>query len=97
MCTYEDDIEIEIIQKIRVDRCIAKEIQWLNAQGIRTEGCCCGHGKSYPEALIKPSSIFKAKELGYIPIPYPNSEYFEIELKSDEAHKCPVKENSLTG
>jgi hypothetical protein len=28
-----------------VDRCIAPIVEALNAHGILTEGCCCGHGK----------------------------------------------------
>lgn len=94
MCTYENQIEITIIQKIKVDKCIAKEIQWLNARGIRTESCCCGHGKILPEAIIKPSTILKAQQLGYKPEYLPDIGLFRIELKSGEARNCPaLKEN----
>ncbi len=60
--------EVIITQKIKVDDCIAQEIVWLNSCGVRTEGCCCGHGKFNPEAMIKPSSKKRAIELGYEPI-----------------------------
>jgi hypothetical protein len=30
----------------KVDACIAPIITALNAHGIYTEGCCCGHGKA---------------------------------------------------
>lgn len=33
-------------KRVKVDACIADEIQWLNDQGIITLGCCCGHGKA---------------------------------------------------
>lgn len=62
-----DTVEIEITQRIRVDSCIADEIKRLNALGIRTESCCCGHGEREPSALIQPSSVIRALELGYIP------------------------------
>lgn len=29
---------------VKVDSCIADEIQFLNDNGIVTLGCCCGHG-----------------------------------------------------
>lgn len=81
MCAHNDFIEIEITQRILVDRCIAEEIKWLNSQGVRTESCCCGHGKSISNALIKPSFINKAKELGYNPILF--NELYKINLKSN--------------
>ncbi len=30
---------------IPVDKCIAPLVQLLNDYGVRTIGCCCGHGK----------------------------------------------------
>jgi hypothetical protein len=33
-------------QRVKVDACIADEIQELNDQGIVTLGCCCGHGRA---------------------------------------------------
>jgi hypothetical protein len=33
-------------QRVKVDACIADEIQDLNDQGIITLGCCCGHGRA---------------------------------------------------
>jgi hypothetical protein len=71
--------EIIITQKVKADDCIAQEIVWLNSVGVYTEGCCCGHGLSFPNAVIKPSSKNRAIELGYEP-------YFDddwiIQLKS---------------
>jgi hypothetical protein len=82
MC-QNNQIKIEITQRIKVDKCIAEEIKWLNSQGVRTEGSCCGHGKSYSQALIKPSSVNKAKELGYNPIYLDNVGLWEIKLKGE--------------
>ncbi|MDC0760601.1 hypothetical protein POF51_07860 [Brevibacillus sp. AG] len=31
---------------VKVDACIADEIQKLNDRGVVTLGCCCGHGKA---------------------------------------------------
>ncbi|WP_152619485.1 hypothetical protein [Cohnella kolymensis] len=36
----------QINKRVKVDACIADEIQYLNDQGVVTLGCCCGHGKS---------------------------------------------------
>jgi hypothetical protein len=33
---------------ISLDKCIAKEVQWLWSQGVQTGGSCCGHGKLAP-------------------------------------------------
>lgn len=35
----DDDTELP------VDECIAPLVQLLNDHGVRTFGCCCGHGK----------------------------------------------------
>lgn len=80
MCQHGDLVEIKITQRIRVDRCIADEIRVLNAQGVRTEGCCCGHGQGEPSALIKPSSMVRAKALGYEPRYRSDVELYEIRL-----------------
>jgi len=52
---------------IYVDSCIADEVQLLNDKGVKTMGCCCGHGQGDypPECLIDDSSADLCKELGY--------------------------------
>ena len=35
----------EYKESIRVDKCIAKEIEHLWSLGVVTLGCCCGHGR----------------------------------------------------
>ncbi|MCI1693300.1 hypothetical protein [Aneurinibacillus aneurinilyticus] len=50
---------------IYVDSCIAEEIQYLNDKGIKTMGCCCGHGEKPPLCLINVDSIKLCEKLGY--------------------------------
>lgn len=82
-CTYENSIEIEIVQKIKVDKCISEEIIYLNTNNVRTEGCCCGHGRYKPNAVIRPSSVPIAKQLGYNPIFDESTKMWLIELKTE--------------
>lgn len=84
MCQHGDLVEIEIVQRIKVDRCIAEEIKWLNAQDVRTEGCCCGHGREAASAIIQPSSVKRATELGYEPEICGPTHRWEIKLKHAE-------------
>ncbi len=35
----------------RVDSCLRDEVIALNRAGIRTVGCCCGHGR-YPKTIV---------------------------------------------
>ena len=88
MCDFGTDREVVIEQRVKVDSCIADEIVELNHQGVRTEECCCGHHKGFAQALIRASSVTRAKELGYDPIYYDNDNgLFEIKLKG---RGCPV-------
>lgn len=78
-------IEVTLARKVFVDAAIAAEIVWLNSQGVVTEGCCKGPP---PTAMIVPSSVGKALELGYIA--QPCAGLYEIILKSE------VKNSPLT-
>lgn len=80
MCTYGSCIEVEVVRRIKVDSCIVEKIQCLNSQGIWTEASCCGHGKCAPSALIRPSSVPKARELGYQPVYMQDTGLFEIRI-----------------
>ena len=83
MCKWGTEREIAIVQYIKVDLCVANEIEELNRLGVRTEGSCCGHNKAEAQALIRASSVDRARELGYDPIYYANyNGLFEIKLKS---------------
>jgi len=49
-----------------VDMCLVPEINSLNAQGIKTIGCCCGHNKKYGYIQVTPNDCEKMEKLGYI-------------------------------
>ena len=74
--------EIIIEQRISVDAEIADEIRWLNSRGVHTESSCSGHGQLVPSAAIAPSSVERARELGYEPIF--DSDVWTIELRGDD-------------
>ena len=52
-------------EKIPVDACLAEEIQNLWELGIKTCGCCCGHGKVLGFINVTDDCIEKMYELGY--------------------------------
>jgi hypothetical protein len=44
--TYEEQICMPLDGKVVcIDRCIHQIVASLNAGGVRTTACCCGHGK----------------------------------------------------
>ncbi len=43
-------------ETICVDRCIIPQIEALWAAGVKTLGCCCGHGKTSPSIVINENS-----------------------------------------
>lgn len=69
--------------KIQVDLCIGKEIKFLIKNGIKTRGCCCGHGKEIPSCLISKSEKNKLDNLGYKYKNYKDTNMYELELKTD--------------
>lgn len=45
--TYENQVSMPINGKIRcIDWCIHRIVAALNAGGVETIACCCGHGKA---------------------------------------------------
>lgn len=50
---------------IAVDKCLLPEILSLWEKGIRTTGCCCGHGRQPAFIGVIDSDIPKMKALGY--------------------------------
>lgn len=50
---------------ICVDRCMAGQIISLWEAGIRTYGCCCGHGEKVGFINLAPEDFAKAIELGW--------------------------------
>lgn len=50
---------------IRVDDCVADEVEHLWSLGIRTEGCCCGHGRHLGFINVVEEDCPKMEALGY--------------------------------
>ena len=51
-------------ESITVDRCLAPELQALRERGVRTSGCCCGHGDEQA-AYIDAKGQEIMEQLGY--------------------------------
>jgi hypothetical protein len=46
MGVYDDVVAMPLGGKVRtIDRCISHVVAALNAGGVETVACCCGHGK----------------------------------------------------
>ena len=73
-------VEVVLCRRVMVDEAITDEIVLLNDLGIVTEGSCQGPP---PVAMIRPSSVEKARDLGYCPAYQEDVGLFEIELKSE--------------
>ena len=44
--TYREQVPMPLNGKVRmIDRCISHVVAALNAGGVETVACCCGHGK----------------------------------------------------
>lgn len=71
---------------VRVDVCIGKEIQSLVTSGVKTLGCCCGHGVQ-PTCLVKEDSRGLLESMGYVVRSYSTAHdedgIKEIVLKTD--------------
>lgn len=51
---------------VSIDKCLIHEIIDLWEQGIKTTGCCCGHGNISKAYIgVESSFIPKMKQLGY--------------------------------
>ena len=48
-----------------IDKCMLPEVLDLWEKGIRTTGCCCGHGRREPFIGVYFDDIEKMKSLGY--------------------------------
>lgn len=74
---YKCYVELKFSQQsgaksICVDTCLQDEIWRLNKKyGIRTIGCCCGHGVTPPYIQVAPDdgNIEQMQLLGYKPLP----------------------------
>lgn len=52
-------------ESIWLDGCLENEIKNLWKHGIRTRGCCCGHGKELGYIIVDMEDISKMVKLGY--------------------------------
>lgn len=69
-CAYNIDVPWRVdggAKKVSIDKCLLREVQLLWEMGIKTTGCCCGHG-NYELAFIgvKEEHIATMKALGYV-------------------------------
>lgn len=60
-------------ESITMDACISNEIKSLWKKGIRTMGCCCGHGRKLGFIQVVDDDIQKMMELGYQNYIYPDN------------------------
>ena len=61
---WEDDDKKEK-KVVSIDKCLLPEILELWEMGIKTTGCCCGHGRSEPYIGVAFDDIQRMKNLGY--------------------------------
>ena len=52
--------------EVLVDECLADEIEHLWDKGIKTTGCCCGHGYLLGFIEVTEDCIKSMEQLGYI-------------------------------
>ena len=75
-CCYTIDLPYLVSGKrktVAIDKCLLPEVISLWEQGIRTTGCCCGHGKTELAYIgVDSQDVSKMELLGYSPN-YPNS------------------------
>lgn len=54
---------------IYVDKCLIPELYSLWVRGIKTTGCCCGHGTGSQFIQVLPEHVKDMNDLGYELIP----------------------------
>ncbi|MBD5112108.1 MAG: hypothetical protein HDT42_06165 [Ruminococcaceae bacterium] len=53
-------------ERVAVDECLADEIENLWDNGIKTTGCCCGHGRLLGYIGVTEDSIPIMEKMGYV-------------------------------
>lgn len=66
-CNNSDEFK----DKIEIDACLKEEIEKLWSKGIKTCGCCCGHGRNLGFIQVSDENIESMKKLGYTNYIYP--------------------------
>ena len=65
MCAHYAFTHLWLNGKLQViDQCMGYLILQLNAAGIETVGCCCGHGKGYPNVTCVPGTEQALRDFG---------------------------------
>lgn len=67
-------------ERVTVDECLADEIENLWDNGIKTTGCCCGHGRLLGYISVTEDSIPMMKKMGYVHYIY-ETEFGGVERK----------------
>ena len=79
--------ELDKVCDITTDICIGREVKKLVNLGIKTTGCCCGHGEFKPTCLVKNESRELLESIGYelheFSEEHTNRGTYEIYLKTD--------------
>ena len=66
LCKYSwEDDSMKEPMTVSIDKCLLPEILKLWEMGIKTTGCCCGHGKQGAFIGVDFDDIQKMKDLGY--------------------------------
>jgi hypothetical protein len=53
MCEWNDVVKMPIRGRVcDIDRCVHHIVAALNAGGVATEACCCGHGKRIGSIIL---------------------------------------------
>lgn len=72
----------EVITSVSIDACLVDEIKILWEKGIKTAGCCCGHGEVQGYIHVEDENIQQMKDLGYVQ----NREHRPDEFKCKTVH-----------
>lgn len=62
--SWKDDAD-KMPVSVSIDKCLLPEIISLWEMGIKTTGCCCGHGVAAPYIGVTEDNIQRMKNLGY--------------------------------
>lgn len=63
--SWGEDKSLKVPTVVSIDKCLLPEILELWEMGIKTTGCCCGHGKHGAFIGVDFDDIQKMKDLGY--------------------------------
>jgi hypothetical protein len=53
VCAEDSHTGKERLETKRIDRCISDIVRALNAGGVRTRSCCCGHGNEEGSIVLQ--------------------------------------------